>query len=111
MKRIVRFFTTTALIAIGMSATAQNENDYGEDSVVCKENLAIYQLRYKNEEKTGNFTDVTYNAWRTAFFTCPRASKNMYSPHGVKMYSTLVKKEADKEEQAQYKKKIAIMEV
>lgn len=102
MKRIVKFFTTTALIAMGMSATAQNENDFGADSVVCKENLAIYQLRYKNEEKTGSFSDVTYNAWRTAFFTCPRASKNMYSPHGVKMYSVLVKKEADKVKKQAY---------
>lgn len=102
MKRIFKFFSTTALIMVGLSASAQTENNFGEDSVVCKENLAIYQLRYKNEEKTGAFTDVTYKAWRTAFFSCPQASKNMYSPHGVKMFTVLAKKETDKVKKQAY---------
>ncbi len=102
MKRIVKIFSTIALVTVGFGASAQNSGDFGEDSVVCKENLAIYQLRYKNEDKTGAFSDVTYNAWRKVFFTCPRASKNMYSPHGVKMYTVLAKAETDKVKKQAY---------
>lgn len=78
-----------------MGLSAQNAGDFSEDSVGCKENLAVYQLRYKNEEKSNAFTPVTYESWRYVFFTCPRASKNMYSPHGVKMYTVLAKEEKD----------------
>ncbi len=92
MKRLV--ILTTTLLTIGFSAFSQEQESTGLDSA-CTANLNIYKLRYANESKTGTITPETYNAWRKVFFSCPKASKNMYMPDGVRMYTTLAQKETD----------------
>ncbi len=92
MKRLV--ILASALLTMGMSGFSQEEGNSGMDSS-CAANLKIYQLRYANESKTGVYTKETFNAWRNVFFGCPQASKNMYMPDGVRMYTTLAQKETD----------------
>lgn len=92
MKRLV--ILTSALLTIGFSAFSQEQESTGMDSA-CTANLNIYKLRYSNESKTGAFTPATYNAWRAVFFACPQASKNMYMPDGVNLYTTLALNESD----------------
>ena len=87
MKRAVKLLTILG-IGFSLQATAQGLNyGTGKDSSTCVENLSVYSFRYKNEAKTKEFSPETYDAWRTAFFTCPNGSKNMYIPHGTNMYS------------------------
>ncbi len=92
MKRLV--ILASALLTMGMSGFSQEEGNSGMDSS-CAANLKIYQLRYANESKTGVYTKETFNAWRNVFFSCPQASKNMYMPNGVKMYTSLAQNEKD----------------
>lgn len=105
MKRITFWLAVVGLISLYSNASAQNESlnfGSGKDSVVCVENLAVYQHRYRNEEKTNVFSPETMNAWRKAFNTCPQSSKNMYVPHGVNMFTVLYKGEKDAVKKQQY---------
>lgn len=91
MKRIAKFLTVGACAVFALNTYAQEKID----SVYCQKNQTVYQLRYKNESKTGEFTPETFAAWRNVFMNCPTQSKNMYYPHGTTMFSTLYKKEKD----------------
>jgi len=105
MKRIAFWLAVVGFISVYSQVTAQSESlNYGsgKDSIACVENLAIYQHRYKNEEKTGTFSPETINAWRKAFNSCPQSSKNMYVPHGVNMYTTLYRNEKDAVKKQKY---------
>ncbi|MCQ2959181.1 MAG: hypothetical protein MJ198_03215 [Bacteroidales bacterium] len=97
MKRIIKTFATVALLSSGFSLCAQENAD-----TFCLQNQAIYQQRYKNENASKNFTPETFKAWRNLFFSCPTASKNMYVPHGVTMFTALYQKENDKAKKQQY---------
>ncbi|MDR1761692.1 MAG: hypothetical protein LBR55_04520, partial [Bacteroidales bacterium] len=74
----------------------------GKDSITCLENMTVYQLRYKNEEKTGSFTPETYNAWRKTMAICPQGSKTMYYPHGVTLFKAKYNAETDAAAKKQY---------
>jgi len=98
MKLRIKTLLYIAIVTIPCNVFAQNEEyEYGsgQDSITCLENLSVYQNRYRNEEKTSEFSPETMKAWRNAFFSCPKGSKNMYSPHGVKMFETLAKSTKD----------------
>lgn len=97
MKRLFKIFTTATIVLSVGSAIAQEKQD-----TFCLQNQAIYQQRYKNENTTKNFTPETFKAWRNLFFNCPTASKNMYVPHGVSMFTALYNKEKDPAVKKQY---------
>lgn len=104
MKRLVKVFVGCSLF-ISITASAQTEvyqYGSGQDSIRCLENLSVYQNRYRNEERTGVFSPETIKAWRYAFFNCPLGSKNMYSPHGIKIFETLAKAAPDKQTRDAY---------
>lgn len=84
-------------MASSLCVCAQENTD-----TFCLQNQAVYQQRYKNENATKAFTPETFKAWRNLFFTCPTASKNMYVPHGVNMFTSLYQKESDKVKKQQY---------
>ncbi|MCQ2608641.1 MAG: hypothetical protein MJ197_08155, partial [Bacteroidales bacterium] len=96
MKRIFKIFTTIALGCSAMSVFAQ------EVDSVCLKYQAVYQQRYKNENAQNKFSDVTINNWRSLFFACPTASKNMYVPHGTNMMRYLYQNEKDQVKKQQY---------
>ncbi len=96
MKRIFKIFTTAALACSAVSVFAQ------EVDSACIKYQAIYQQRYKNENAANKFTDVTINNWRSLFFACPTASKNMYVPHGTNMMRYLYNNEKDQVKKQQY---------
>ena len=97
MKRLFKIFTTATIVFSVGSAIAQEQKD-----TFCLQNQAIYQQRYKNENTSKNFTPETFKAWRNLFFNCPTASKNMYVPHGVSMFTALYNKEKDAAVKKQY---------
>ncbi|MFO7867956.1 MAG: hypothetical protein R6U95_01495 [Bacteroidales bacterium] len=103
MKRLALFFSIVSISTFSL-AQAPTEYDYGsgEDSVQCLENLSVYQNRYRNESKNGDFSTETINAWRDAFWGCPQSSKNIYSPHGINIFESLAKKAKTKEAKKAY---------
>lgn len=105
MKRLAVWIAIVGCMSVYSTSYGQGELlnfGTGKDTMICKENLTIYQLRYRNEEKTGTFTPETFNAWRKAFSVCPQSSKNMYVPHGVNMFTSLYKNEKDAVKKQKY---------
>ncbi|HPM12202.1 MAG TPA: hypothetical protein PK734_01795 [Bacteroidales bacterium] len=105
MKRIAFWWAVVGLLSVYSTTYGQGESlnfGSGKDSIICVENLAVYQHRYKNEERTGVFSPETMNAWRKAFNVCPQSSKNMYIPHGVNMFTVLYKNEKDAVKKQKY---------
>jgi len=55
---------------------SQGQSKYGNDSLACMENRAIYNMHYKQK----NY-DEALAPWRRAFNTCPASSENIFR-HG-----------------------------
>lgn len=70
MKKL--FGLILGVIALSVSGYAQERN-FGEDSVTCVQNLALYNDRVK---ENNDLAALPY--WRWVFLNCPESSKKMY---------------------------------
>lgn len=104
MKRIRIGIGVLGMLGILSNTYAQSETKYGsgKDSITCVENLAVYQHRYRNEDRNASYSTETLNAWRKTMSICPQASVNMYTPHGTNMMTTFYKNEKDAAKKQQY---------
>jgi hypothetical protein len=52
MKGILKWIAIAGFVSIAPIVTAQDANDFGsgKDSILCVQNMSVYQHRYRNEE-------------------------------------------------------------
>ncbi len=84
-------FSVGIILLFLTDLNAQKGPKYGEDSASCIMNISLYREFYKQK----NFNDAL-GPWRAVFSKCPRGTQNAYID-GVKMFSSFIKNEEDKE--------------
>jgi tetratricopeptide (TPR) repeat protein len=87
---------------ISIDNNSQGGGKYGADSVACITNLSLYQeyfKQWKSTDYTGNAVLDALVPWRKVFFSCPKASQNMYLD-GLKMMNYKFEKAPDNQKDA-----------
>ncbi len=89
---------------VSESTIAQDEPQFGKDSVTCITNNSLYYEFYK-QWKQSNYKNEAWKdvivPWSWVFKNCPRSYKNIYI-HGEKLIKQLIKTETDKEKKDKY---------
>ena len=91
-RMIQKIIIVTIVVLIGFESNAQSK--YGEDSLSCMENRALYYDNYKQK----NYADAL-KPWRWAFRNCPRSAENIFK-NGPKIIKARMK--IDPENKAAY---------
>jgi len=91
-------YTLVFVFGLGGLLKAQ---DYGDDSVKCRENLYIYYELAKKKQYA-----EAYDAWQIVYDICPSSSKNnfIYGPYIVKEKLEAAQKAKDTAAEAKFKK-------
>lgn len=91
-------YTLVFVFGLGGLLKAQ---DYGDDSVKCRENLYIYYELAKKKQY-----EEAYDAWQIVYDICPGSSKNnfIYGPYIVKAKLKAAQKAKDTAAESKFKK-------
>ena len=91
-----RIFTTSFLIMMALSASAQKGVEsnspygHGEDSIRCVRNASLFSTYFENKDY-----EMAVKFWRSIYNECPASSKNIYIK-GEAMFKELFRKSQNK---------------
>jgi tetratricopeptide (TPR) repeat protein len=89
--RIKITITLSIVLSIFLSdiQAQNNPGDFGSDSLMCIQNLSLYQEYYKQD----NYKDA-YTPWKWVVVNCPKARKSTFI-NGENMLESMIKSEKD----------------